>query len=231
MVSQLSSSIFPNKQTKPCLPCCAFPATLHLTPMFILALKATGRCQETCLSKTPMACSGLLKEANYYTWLGLPQMQSVSAWWLGTVKVWDLVTMDGWPKCWRSCDSHRAQSPSQEELGAEVLHGSISPIALKVTLPLLSCLPHRPLSTWLTSTSTVPSSWRAIMRWGFLKIPPRGGRSFKSAQQTRTKAKVSSTPSMAAWTPEAQDFSSWIPAVGSSQQQRASAPSRCHSTP
>lgn len=64
-----------------------------------------------------MACSGLLKEANYYTWSGLPQMQSVSVWWLGTAKVRDQITMDGRPKCWRSCDSHRAQSLSQKESG------------------------------------------------------------------------------------------------------------------
>lgn len=77
-LSQLSSGIAPNKQTKPCLAWCAFPATLHLIPKFILALKAPGRCQETCWCKTPMACSGLLKETNYYPCLGLPQMQSTS---------------------------------------------------------------------------------------------------------------------------------------------------------
>lgn len=77
-LSQLSSGIAPNKQTKPCLAWCAFPATLHLIPKFILALKAPGRCQETCWCKTPMACSGLLKETNYYPCLGLPQMQSTN---------------------------------------------------------------------------------------------------------------------------------------------------------
>lgn len=91
--------------------------------------------------------------------------------------------------------------------------------------------PHRHLSTWLTSTNTVPSFSRAITRRGFLKIPPQGEKSFESVQQTRTKERGSSTPSMAVWTPKAQDFSSWIQAMEPSQQQKASVPSPCLSTP
>lgn len=71
---QLPSSIVPNKQTKPHLAWCAFPATLHLIPTFILALEAASSCQKTCLCKTPMACSGSLKEENSCSWLGLPKM-------------------------------------------------------------------------------------------------------------------------------------------------------------
>lgn len=97
-------------------------------------------------------------------------------------------------------------------------------------VPSLCCLPHRHISTWLTSTSTVPSFLRAIIRRGFLKIPPQGEKSFKSVQQTRTKERGSSTPFMVVWTPKAQGFSTWIQAVEPSQQQKASVPSPCLST-